>query len=132
DPYRVRAGAIRNETAWIAALTGAGFAFLKTHARMTLSLTGAPTSPPPPPPGVTVRPVDHTDDAEMRRFHATVEAAFADTDHPATDYPTFRAQNPAETSVAWDEWLVGEVDGEWAGVLRSADVGADGNGGWIK
>ena len=28
--------------------------------------------------------------------------------------------------------LVGEVDGEWAGVLRSSDVGADGNAGWVK
>ena len=132
DPYRVRAGAIPNETAWIAALTDAGFAFLKTHARMTLSLAGAPTSPPPPAPGVTVRPVVHTDDAEMRRFHATIEEAFADTDHPATDYPTFRAQIAAETSVDWDEWLVGEVDGEWAGVLRSAGAGPDGNGGWVR
>jgi len=130
DPYRVRAGAIPNETAWIAALTDAGFRFLKTHARMTLSLAGVPAGPPPP--GVTVRPVNHTDDAEMRRFHATIEEAFADTDHPATDYPTFRAQIAAETSVAWDEWLVGEVNGEWAGVLRSADAGEDGNGGWVR
>jgi mycothiol synthase len=99
---------------------------------MTLSLAGAPTSPPPPAPGVTVRPVVHTDDAEMRRFHATIEEAFADTDHPATDYPTFRAQIAAETSVDWDEWLVGEVDGEWAGVLRSAGAGPDGNGGWVR
>ncbi len=132
DPYLVRAGAIRTEKPWIAALTGAGFTFLKMHARMTLSLAGAPTTAPEPPPGVTVRPVDHTDDAEMRRFHATIEEAFRDTDHHATDYPTFRAEIAGETSVAWDEWLVGEVDGEWAGVLRSSDVGVEDNGGWVK
>jgi len=132
DPYTVRAGAIPTEQPWIAALTDAGFTFLKRHARMTLSLRDAPTTPPAPPPGVTVRPVDHTDEAEMRRFHACVEEAFRDTDHHATDYATFREQIAGETSVAWDEWLVGEVDGEWAGVLRSSDVSAEDNGGWVK
>jgi ribosomal protein S18 acetylase RimI-like enzyme len=132
DPYTVRAGAIPTEKAWIATLTDAGFTFLKMHARMTLSLTGVPATAPEPPAGVTVRPVDHTDDAEMRRFHATIEEAFRDTDHHATDYDTFRAEVAGETSVAWDEWLVGEVNGEWAGVLRSSDVGVEDNGGWVK
>lgn len=132
DPYTVRAGAIPTEKPWIAALTDAGFTFHRLHARMTLSLGGAPTTAPEPPAGITVRPVDHTDEAEMRRFHATVEEAFRDTDHRATDYETFRAEVAGETSVAWDEWLVGEVDGEWAGVLRSSDVGAEDNGGWVK
>ena len=132
DPYTVRAGAVPTEKPWIAALTDAGFTFLKMHARMTLSLAGAPTTAPAPPPGITVRPVDHTDDAEMRRFHATVEEAFRDTDHHATDYATFRAEVAGESSVAWDEWLVGEVDGAWAGVLRSSDTGAEDNAGWVK
>ena len=132
DPYQVRAGAVPTEKPWIAALTDAGFAFVKMHARMALSLKDVPATPPAPAPGVTVRPVDHTDEAEMRRFHATVEEAFRDTDHHATDYPTFRAQVAGETSVAWDEWLVGEVDGAWAGVLRSSDVGLEDNSGWVK
>jgi ribosomal protein S18 acetylase RimI-like enzyme len=132
DPYQVRAGAIPTEAAWIAALTGAGFRFVKRHARMTISLAQTAPTPPAPPPGVTVRPLDHTDDAEMRRFHGTIEEAFRDTDHLSTDYPTWRAQIAGESTVAWDEWLVGEVGGEWAGVLRSSDMGADGNGGWVK
>jgi ribosomal protein S18 acetylase RimI-like enzyme len=131
DPYRVRAGAIPTEAAWIAALTDAGFRFVKQHARMTISLAGAPAIAPVPPPGVTVRPLNHTDEAELRRFHATIEEAFRDTDHSSTDYPTWRAQLAGETTV-WDEWLVGEVDGEWAGVLRSSGTGADVNAGWVK
>ncbi len=132
DPYTVRAGAIATEKPWIATLTDADFTFLKMHARMTISLAGVPATAPEPAPGVTVRPVDHTDEAEMRRFHGCVEEAFRDTDHHATDYETFREEIAGETSVAWDEWLVGEVDGEFAGVLRSSDVGAEDNGGWVK
>ena len=132
DPYEVRAGAIPNETAWISTLTDAGFHFLKMYARMTLSLTGAQTTAPEPPPGITVRAVNYTDEAEMRRFHATIEEAFLDTDHRATDFETWRAQIASETTVAWDEWLVGEVDGVWAGVLRSSDVGAEDNAAWVK
>jgi mycothiol synthase len=132
DPYPVRAGAVPSETAWIATLTGAGFEFVKLYARMTLSLTDHPATVPEPPPGVTIRPVRHDDDAEMRRFHATVDEAFRDTDHPASDYASWRSAIAGETTVAWDEWLVGELDGEWAGVLRSSDVGADDNAGWVK
>jgi len=132
DPYQVRAGAVPNETAWIAALTDAGFRFVKMYARMTLSLVGAPAVAPHPPPGITVRPLNHRDEAEMRRFHATIEEAFADTDHPATDFPTFSAEIAGATSVTWDEWLVGEVHGEFAGALRSSDSGAGDNAGWVK
>lgn len=132
DPYTVRAGAIPTEKPWIGVLTDAGFTFVKMHARMTLSLRDVAATPPEPPAGVTVRPVDHTDEAEMRRFHACVEEAFRDTDHHATDYPTFRAEIAGESTVSWDEWLVAEVDGAWAGVLRSSDVDAEDNGGWVK
>jgi mycothiol synthase len=130
-PYQVRAGAVPTERPWIAALTEAGFAFLKRHARMTLSLKDAPTTAPEPAPGVTVRPV-RPDEAELRRFHATIEEAFRDSDHPATDYETWLARRAQESSIAYDEWFVGEVDGEWAGVLQSSDVGAEDNAGWVR
>jgi mycothiol synthase len=132
DPYTVRAGAIPTERAWIATLTDAGFAFLKQHARMTLSLEDVPATAPEPPPGITVRPVRADDEAEMRRFHATIEEAFLDGDHHATDYPTWRARLAAESSRAFDEWFVGEADGEWAGVLQSSDSGAEDNAGWVR
>ena len=131
DPYTVRAGAIPTEQPWIAALTDAGFAFLKQHARMTMALEGGVTVPQPPP-GVVVRPLRHHDDAELRRFHAIIEEAFRDSDHPATDYPTWRERVAAESSIAWDEWFVGELDGEWAGVLQSSDAGVEDDGGWVR
>ena len=132
EPYTVRAGAIPTERAWIATLTEAGFAFLKQHARMTLSLKDVPATAPEPAPGVTVRPVRADDEAEMRRFHATIEEAFLDGDHHATDYPTWRARLAAESSLAFDEWFVGESGGEWAGVLQSSDSGAEDNAGWVR
>jgi mycothiol synthase len=132
DPYEVRAGAIPTETAWIETLTDAGFAFLKRHARMTMSLEAVSRTPPEPPPGVTVRPVRSGDDAEMRRFHAVIEEAFRDSDHRATDYRTWRAMFEAEASVSFDEWFVGEVDGELAGVLQSSDSSAEEGEGWVK
>jgi mycothiol synthase len=131
-PYTVRAGAIPSEAPWIAALTDNGFAFLKRHARMTISLEGAPTVAPEPAAGVAVRPFRAGDEAEMRRFHATVEEAFQDSDHPATDYETWLARRRNESSLAFDEWFVGEVEGEWAGVLQSSDVGVDDNAGWVR
>ncbi len=131
DPYTVRAGAIPSERAWISALTDAGFAFLKQHARMTMALDLAMTVPEPPP-GVVVRPVRADDEAELRRFHATIEEAFRDSDHPATDYATWQARVASEPSVAWDEWFVGEVDGEWAGVLQSSDTSVEDNGAWVR
>jgi mycothiol synthase len=132
DPYTVRAGAVPTEKEWIAALTEAGFGFLNQHARMTISLRDTPHTAPEPPPGVTVRPLRHEDEAELRRFHATIEEAFRDSDHPATDYETWRARLAAESSIAWDEWFVGEADGEWAGVLQSSDTGAEDNDGWVR
>jgi len=132
DPITVRAGAIPKERAWIATLTGAGFEFHKQHARMAISLDPAATTAPEPPAGVTVRLVNADDEDELRRFHATIEESFQDTDHPATDYPTWREQVAAESSVSYDEWFVGEVEGEWAGVLQSSDSAqADGEG-WVK
>jgi mycothiol synthase len=132
DPVTVRAGAIPTEEKWIAVLTAAGFDFLKQHARMAMSLDGVPGTAPEPPAGVTVRPVDATDAAELRRFHATIEEAFQDSDHPAVDYPTWQALVAAESSVSYDEWFVGEVDGEWAGVLQSSDNNLAENEGWVK
>lgn len=132
EAYTVRAGAIPTELPWITALTDAGFTFCKQHARMTMTLDAAALVVPEPPPGVVVRPVRHEDEAELRRFHATIEAAFRDSDHPAADYPTWREQVAAESSVAWDEWFVGEVDGEFAGALQSADSGAGDNAGWVR
>jgi ribosomal protein S18 acetylase RimI-like enzyme len=131
DPYTVRAGAIPSELPWIATLTEAGFTFLKQHARMTMALDGGMTVPEPPP-GVTVRPVRAGDEAELRRFHAIIEEAFRDSDHPVTNYETWRERLAAESSIAWDEWFVGEVDGEWAGVLQSSDSSIEDNGGWVR
>ena len=132
DQVTVRAGAIPTEQQWISVLTGAGFEFLKQHARMGMSLEGVSSTAPEPPAGVTVRPVDATDEAELRRFHATIEEAFHDTDHLATDYETWLHGVNAESSVSYDEWFVGEVDGEWAGVLQSSDSTADDGEGWVK
>lgn len=131
ERYTVRAGAIPTEQPWISALTDAGFAFLKQHARMTMALDG-PVTVPEPAPGVLVRPVRPDDEAELRRFHGTVEEAFRDSDHPAMDYPTWRERLDSEKSIAWDEWFVGEVDGQWAGVLQSSDSSAEDNDGWVR
>jgi len=132
DQVTVRAGAIPTEQQWISVLGGAGFEFLKQHARMGLSLEGVSSTAPEPPAGVTVRPVNAGDEAELRRFHATIEEAFHDTDHLATDYDTWLHGVHAESSVSFDEWFVGEVDGEWAGVLQSSDSTADDDEGWVK
>jgi mycothiol synthase len=132
DNVTVRAGAIPTEQKWISVLAGAGFEFLKQHARMGISLEGFSSAIPEPPAGVTVRPVDATDEAELRRFHATIEEAFHDTDHLATDYDAWLHGVTAESSVSYDEWFVGEVDGEWAGVLQSSDSTAEDGEGWVR
>jgi mycothiol synthase len=132
DPYVVRAGAIPTETAWISVLTDAGFTFRKQHARMQMSLDGVPATAPEPPAGVTIRPVRADDDADLRRFHAVIEEAFQDSDHRATDYETWRAQFGAESTLSFDEWFVGEVDGRFAGVLQSSDAMAEEGEGWVK
>jgi mycothiol synthase len=130
--YTLRAGAIPTEKPWIAVLAAAGFRFLKQHARMQMSLVDAPVTAPAPPPGVTIRPVDPGDDAEMRRFHAVVEEAFRDSDHHAADYETWRRQVEAESSRSYDEWFVAVVDGEIGGVLQSSDSGIEDDEGWVK
>jgi mycothiol synthase len=132
DPYQVRAGAIPTEKPWIEALTDAGFVFVKQHARMAMSLAGVSPAAPEPPPGVTIRPVDAADEAEMRRFHGVIEEAFRDSDHRATDYETWWNRVRAESSRSFDEWLVGEVEGEVVGVLQSSDSNAEENEGWVK
>jgi ribosomal protein S18 acetylase RimI-like enzyme len=132
SPYAVRAGAIPTEAAWIEALTGNGFVFLKQHARMQMSLDDVSSDPPPLPPGVTVRRVRAGDDADLRRFHAVIEEAFRDSDHRATDFDTWRARVDAESTVSWDEWFVSEVDGEFAGALQSSDSSAEEDEGWVK
>lgn len=133
DQVTVRCGAIPAEQHWVDTLTAAGFSFVKRYARMRRDLTGVATTPPEPPPGVTVRPVRADDDTEMRRFHAVIEEAFADTlEHPPIDYDAWRVQLSKLASIAYDEWLVAEVDGECAGVLQSADQALDRNEGWVK
>jgi mycothiol synthase len=132
DPYTVRAGAIPTEQPWIGVLTGAGFAFLKQHARMTMSLDGVSGIPPQAPAGITVRPVRSDDDAEMRRFHAIIEEAFRDSDHPAAAYASWRAQVAAESSTSFDEWFVAEVDGQIVGALQSSDGGSESDEGWVR
>lgn len=131
DTYTVRAGAIPTERAYVEALTAAGFTFLKQHARMRMSLAAVAPHAPGPPPGVVVRPVRPGDEAEMRRFHAVVEEAFLDSDHPATGYADWRRQFEADRVVSFDEWFVAEVDGEIAGVLQSADTD-ESDEGWVK
>ena len=121
DVYRVRAGALPGEDELIAALTEAGFTFLKQFARMQMPLDGVSPVAPEPPAGVTVRPLRFGDDTEMRRFHAVIETAFKDSDHPAMGYEGWRARVDGEASISADEWLVAEVDGEIAGALESSD-----------
>ncbi len=130
--YTVRVGAVPTETPWIETLTAAGFEFIKQHARMQMSLQGAPTTAPEPPAGVIVRPVNADDDAEMRRFHTVIEEAFRDSDDRATDYENWRAQVAGESSVSYDEWFVAVVDGVIAGVLQSSDSGIEDDEGWVK
>lgn len=132
ERYRVRAGAIPTEKAYVAALTDAGFVFVKQHARMQMSLAAVPPDDPAPPAGVVVRPVRGGDEAEMRRFHAVIETAFRDSDHRSMGYDDWRRQVDAEPVVRFDQWFVAEVDGEIVGVLQSSDSGAEDDEGWVK
>ncbi|BCY14978.1 GNAT family N-acetyltransferase [Actinoplanes sp. L3-i22] len=132
DVYTVRAGAIPNETAYIEALTAAGFTFLKQHARMRMPLAGVPAEAPAPPVGVTIRAVRHDDDGEMRRFHAIIEEAFQDSDHPSMAYEDWRRQFEGDSTVAYDEWFVAWADGEVAGVLQSTGPEDDGDEAWVR
>jgi mycothiol synthase len=130
DPYEVRAGAIPTETPYISALTDAGFVFVKQHARMQMPLTGVEA--PPAPATFSVRTVRAGDEAEMRTFHAVIEEAFLDSDHPSTGYEVWRRQVEAESTLSFDEWFVAEADGRIVGVLQSSDSGLPDDEGWVK
>jgi len=129
----VRAGAIPTEKPYIAALGEAGFAFVKRYARMQRSLDGVPATPPSTPDGVVIRTVDAGDEADMRLFHGILDAAFRDTpDYQPRTYERWREWVDGQTSVAWDEWLVAEVDGTPAGILQSSNHSLDDDEGWVK
>lgn len=129
----LRAGAIPTERPYIAALGEAGFGFVKRYARMGRSLEGVPATPPPPPDGVSIRPVDPGDDADMRLFHRILDTAFRDTpDYRPRTYERWREWVDAQTSVAWDEWLVATADGAPAGILQSSDQSLEDNEAWVK
>ncbi|GIE79480.1 hypothetical protein Aph02nite_54300 [Actinoplanes philippinensis] len=129
--YEVRAGAIPGETELIQALTDAGFVFLKQFARMQMSLDGFSPAVPEPPAGITVRPVRHDDEAEMRAFHAVIEDAFVDSDHLAIPFDGWLGQ-VTKPGVPFDEWFVAEADGRIVGALQSSDGGEDTDEGWVK
>jgi ribosomal protein S18 acetylase RimI-like enzyme len=133
DQMTVRAGAIPAEKQWVAVLRAAGFAFVKRYARMRRSLAGVTAVPPPPPPGVLIRPVEPSDEAELRLFFRIYDTAFRDTpDYQPRTYEQWREQVAALPTVAWDEWFLATVDGEPAGILQSADQALEQNEGWIK
>ena len=125
-----RGGAIGVEQDWIAALTDAGFVFVKRYNRMRGSLDGVSATPPPTPRGVAIRTVRADDDADLRLFHRIIEDAFVDSmDHLPTGYDDWRA--PLR-GVNADEWFIAEVDGEPAGALQSSEPADDENEGWVK
>jgi len=130
DPYEVRAGAIPTETPYIAALTDAGFVFVKQHARMQMPLGAVET--PPAPDGISLRTVRAGDEPEMRAFHAVIEEAFLDSDHPSPPYEVWRREVDAEQTLSFDEWFVATADGRIAGVLQSSNSGLPDDEGWIK
>jgi len=128
----VHAGAIGSEARYIGLLEAAGFRFLKRSARMTIPLTGEERWPELPP-GLTIRPVDHDDDLQMRLFQGIIEAAFADVPgNLPTPYESYRDMLAALPSIAWDEWFMAELDGVPVGALQSSDQGVEDNEGWVK
>ncbi|MER7005618.1 GNAT family N-acetyltransferase [Dactylosporangium sp. NPDC000555] len=131
----LRAGAVASESAYIDALTSRGFGFRKRHARMTRPLTPGDRPPHLLAAGdrLLVRVVRAGDEAEMRRFHGVLQAAFADTpDFQPVPYEAWRESLAALPSISWDEWLVAEVSGRVVGVLQSADQGVERGEGWVK
>jgi mycothiol synthase len=132
DRVRVRVGAIASETDYVALLIGAGFSFVKRYARMGCALAGTETAPVPPA-GVTIRPVDAGDEAELRAFFDLMKLAFEELPDPVQgDYDDFRAGLAAADHVPWGEWFVAEVDGVLAGALQSSDQGAGNGEGWVR
>jgi ribosomal protein S18 acetylase RimI-like enzyme len=128
-----RAGAIPAERSYVAVLRAAGFEVVKRYARMRRSLAGVAPTPPPPPDGVVIRQVRPADEADLREFHRILDTAFRDTlDYSPQTYEQWRERVAALPSVAWDEWLVAEVDGAPAGILQSADQSMEYNEGWVK
>ncbi len=126
-----RAGAVPTEERWIAILTDLGFTFDRQHARMRIELTGAERTPTPPA-GIRVRSPRPGDETDLRTLHAVIQEAFADTNHPLHgDFAAFAA-DVGRTAVAWDEWLIADVDGVPAAALRSAGQSLDNNEGWVK
>lgn len=123
--YTVRAGAVPSEKDYIDLLAENGFVFNRQHCRMRMSLEGVSPTPPEPPSGVTIRPLRHDDEAEMRRFHQVIEEAFRDTDHLAVGYDAWRRQVDTEPTKTWSEWLVALVDGDQAGAAGGTLVGGD-------
>jgi mycothiol synthase len=129
----VRAGALPSEKGYIATLRDAGFEFVKRYARMRRSLAEVSTTPPPTPDGVSIEPVDPSQDADMRVFHRILDTAFRDTpDYRPRAYEQWREWVDAQPSVAWDEWLVATVDGTPAGILQSSNQSLEDDEGWVK
>jgi ribosomal protein S18 acetylase RimI-like enzyme len=127
-----RGGAIASEEAYIGLLRSRGFAFVKRYARMRRTLTG-PLPDPEVPAGVVVRPVRHSDEAEMRAFHDVLDVAFRDTpDYLPSTYEAYQERLAAMPSIEWDEWFVAEVDGAVAGILQSSGQVAEQDEGWVK
>jgi ribosomal protein S18 acetylase RimI-like enzyme len=133
DRMTVRAGAVPTEVRYIGLLREAGFEFVKRYARMKCSLAGVSATPPPTPEGVRIRLVRPDDEADMREFHRILDTAFRDTpDHMPQPYEAWRERIAALPSIAWDEWLVAEVDGRPAGIVQSSDQSLDENEGWVR
>ncbi|HEY0700160.1 MAG TPA: GNAT family N-acetyltransferase [Micromonospora sp.] len=133
DQVTVRAGAIPTERPWITTLEAAGFRFVKRYARMRRPLAGVPTEPPPPPPGVRIRPLDHSDPADLRVFHRILDTAFRDTpDYLPATFEQWCTQWRSLSTLSPDEWFVALVDGEPAGILQSSDQALESDEGWVK
>jgi ribosomal protein S18 acetylase RimI-like enzyme len=127
-----RGGAIASETAYVALLRAAGFAFVKRYARMRRALSGA-LPVPQAPAGVVVRAVRPDDDAEMRAFHEVLDLAFRDTlDHEPSTYEAYRARLAALPRIDWDEWFVAESEGAIVAILQSSAQPADEDEGWVS
>lgn len=132
DEVVLRGGAIASETELIGLLKQNGFQFIKRYARMRRDLSDVEPLPDVPD-DITIRPLRHDDEAELRVFHAVIDTAFRDTpDHQPADFDTFRSRLEALPGIDWDEWLVASVDGVVVGALMSSRQGAELNEGWVK